>query len=295
MSGGARWFNAVLLVLASSALSGCFLWTSAGDGDTLRERADESDVRISALEKRLAAEREAITEELTTKLATKSSELEDLLDRATKVVQRNSADVTVEVQQLRERLDALDGQIAELRNLNDSSRREIAAQRTEIEARITELRVKTGLESGLLPSDIPSNPRDLFAAAYRAYQRNVHEKARALFRVFIDRYREDADSDNAMYWRGMSFLAQDQAAAALGEFRAIFERYQQNPADAALDSIDEALFGMADAFYRMQECRDARTSLEALGRMQQAPAKLRDDARTKLRDIQRAPRGYCRN
>ncbi|MCZ7677246.1 MAG: hypothetical protein M5U28_00045 [Sandaracinaceae bacterium] len=58
------------------------------------------------------------------------------------------------------------------------------------------------------------------------------------------------------------------------------------------DAADDALLAMADAFYRLHACTDARTALEALIRAHPR-SPLLAQARQKLRDIQRAPRGYC--
>jgi TolA-binding protein len=58
------------------------------------------------------------------------------------------------------------------------------------------------------------------------------------------------------------------------------------------DAADDALVGMADAFYRLHACTDARTALEAMIRAHPRSPRIQD-ARRKLREVQRAPRGYC--
>jgi hypothetical protein len=49
---------------------------------------------------------------------------------------------------------------------------------------------------------------------------------------------------------------------------------------------------MADAFYRLHACDDARTALETIQRSHPRSPQAAE-ARTRLRDIQRAPAGYC--
>ncbi|MDW8363053.1 MAG: tetratricopeptide repeat protein [Myxococcales bacterium] len=264
------------------ASSGCFLWTSASEGEALRQRTQEAERRLAALEKRIEEDRSALVAEL----RERSAELSALVDRATQVVTRNSADVTVEVQQLRERLDALEGRIAEVRHATDSQRSEWQAARAEIEARIDQVAIKAGLDVPLRPGDVPESRTDHYAAAYRAYQGAARGPARALFREYIRRYPRDDNADNAQYWIGMTYVAQERPAAALAEFRRVLSEYPSG------DALDETLFEMGEAFLRMRACTDARAAWQGLVD-NQPDSPLRDRARNRLRELQRMPRGQC--
>jgi hypothetical protein len=58
------------------------------------------------------------------------------------------------------------------------------------------------------------------------------------------------------------------------------------------DAVDETLLDLADAFWQMHACTDARAALEALIQ-NHADSPLADRARAKLREIRRARPADC--
>ena len=85
---------ALVLVIASAALSAC--WTSASDGDALR-------ARVRDIEEGQASQREGLQGEIAN-AQTKMAQLEEVLGRATTVVQRASADTGAQVDQLQQQV-----------------------------------------------------------------------------------------------------------------------------------------------------------------------------------------------
>ena len=80
----------------------------------------------------------------------------------------------------------------------------------------------------------------------------------ALARAYVERYPKDDHADNAQYMIGSSYLKQDQAAAALGEFQKVLSTYRKG------DALDKTLYDMAQAFLQVRSCNDAGTALKAL-------------------------------
>ena len=269
--------NALVLALASSLLGGCFLWTTRGEGEAHEER-------LQALETGIETERAELTASIT-KAKTRMAELEGLIERATAVVTRNSADMGLEVQQLREQIARLEGQIAELRNELDQTRRQMDEQRQQYEKVLKQ--ASTG-EMTLEPNDIPQDRSAHFAAAYRAFQDSQWLKSRALFRAFVETYPQDDQADEAQYWLAMTYMRQGRPATALGEFRKVLSQWPRGTA------VPVALLDMAEAFFELQACNDARAALEALIRGH-ARSPLVPRARAKLREIENAPAGHCRS
>lgn len=275
---GSRVSQAAVLALCSASLTGCFLWTTRGEGNELREEAEERDRRVETLEKGMRADREELQQKL--------AQLEEVLQQATKVVTRNSADLGLEVERLRAQLSTLEGQIAEVRNRAEATHRDFATSRSELERRITIIARKAGVDVTLSDSEIPADRGQHYNAGQSAFDAGQWSLARSLFREYVSRYPQDERADDAQYRVGAAFLREDQSASALGAFRKVITDYPQS------DSVDEALFDMADAFYRLHACTDARTALEAL--IQGQPrSPLVGRARTKLRQVQSAPAGYC--
>lgn len=272
-----KWPLAIVLCGGlATAMSGC--WTSAEAGQRLRDQAVERDRRISSLENEARANRS----ELSAKLA----QLEVVLQKATEVLTRSSADRGAQVDQLQERLAALEGQLAELRNSFDRTSQQTSSRTDELAGKIDQMARKVGIDMPLPAAEIPPDKGAHFATALTAYKAGEHSKARALFREYITRYPTDALADDALYWVGTSYLAEGKPATALGEFRKVIAEYSRG------DAVDGALLNMAEAFYQLHACTDAKSALEALLR-RKVSKDVQRSAKEKLTTIKQAPAKYC--
>ncbi|HEY2733569.1 MAG TPA: tetratricopeptide repeat protein, partial [Polyangiales bacterium] len=100
------------------------------------------------------------------------------------------------------------------------------------------------------------------------------------------RYADDVKAGDAQYWVGATYLVQNKPATALGEYRKVIALYPKSAA------VDTALYGMADAFFRLHACTDAKGALDALSKRK--PSKALDDRVKQLhRAITESPKGYC--
>jgi len=141
-------------------------------------------------------------------------------------------------------------------------------------------------EITLDPTQIPADKTAHFAAAYDAYKAAEHEKSRALFKEYLTRYPTDDKAGDAQYWIGASYLVQNKPATALGEYRKVISQYPKSPA------VDTALYGMADAFFRLHACTDAKGAIEAL--IKRKPSKaLEDRAKQLSRALKEVAKDYC--
>lgn len=282
-----RSWKIAVLALLSAGLAGCFLWTSAGHGSDLDETTAAHAARLTTLETAQATTRAQFEAEVTRAQAART-ELEGVLEQATQVLRRNSADTGAQVQEMQTQLAALEGQLAEMRNANEQLTRQLAQQRGEMDERITQVARKAGIDMPVSASEIPADPSEHYAAAYRAYQANDYSRARALFREYVTRHGNTDQADNAQYWIGASYLAEGRPATALGELAKVLRDY------ASGDAVDETLLDMGEAYWRQHACNDARAALEGLIRTQ-ASSPLVGRARDRLREFQRPARGYCTN
>lgn len=267
---------ALTLVAASAGLSAC--WTSAADGESLRRRVRE-----------LETGQETQREELRTELAnaqTKVADLEEVLDRATKLVTRNSADTGAHVEQLQQQVMALEGQLAELRNELSRRQQQEQERQTALDQQLAKIARAAGVDLAIDESQIPAGADEHWAEAERAWTQREFSRARALYRVFITRHREDQRVDDAQYRIGASYLEENRPATALGELQRVIAEHREG------DAADDALLGMARAFYALHACSDARTTINALIRAHPR-SPLLGDARALLRTVNGAPRGYC--
>lgn len=261
---------------------GCF---PKAEGDRLVREARDREERIVALEQGIEAQRAAMDESLG-QAQTKMRELEELLERATQVVTRNSADLGTEVTQLREELQGLRGELAEIQQSVVGNSQRMTEQQRLFEERIEVVARRAGVDMPVDESQIPDDRDAHFAAANAALERDEHSVARALFREFVSRYADDEHADDALYAMGHSYLEQGQARSALAQFRAVLSRYPRG------DAVDRTLFDMGEAFYRLHACDDALSALNALLQAHR-DSPLAAETRTKIREIRRSPSGYC--
>jgi len=262
-------------VFMLSALPGCFLWTTSGEGDQLRDDVASQSVRVQKLEEAQNAQLEQL-KQAEAKAQKSIGELEGVIERATSVVQRNSADVTVTVSELQTKLSMVDGRIAELEHAVEKLESSLQSQAS----------AQPGQPAEPSAAQVPADKTEHYALAYRSYSDRDFNKARGLFRAYLERYPSDAQSDNAQYWIGASYLVENRPATALAELRKVIENHRSG------DAVDEALLDMAEGFYRLRACSDAKTTLDTLIKTQ-AKSPLADKAKQKLKDLKKVPKNYC--
>lgn len=273
-----RTVSLVMVALIASALSGCFLWTTTEQGVDLTRRMDAIEGRVTSVEP-MRGELDAVK--------TQVSSLEEIRHRA-EVVTQTSADTGAEVETLAQRIAMQDGTIAELQHELERMQQELVEQQTDYESRMKKLARRSGVDMPLADTEVPAGADENFHAAQTAYEAREFSTARALYRAFISRHHDDARADDAQYYVGQSYLLEDRPATALGELRHVVADY------ATGDRVPYALLSMSDAFYRLHACTDATTSLQTLIRgFPHAP--VITDARSRLRDVQHAPTGYCQD
>ncbi len=261
-----------------SALGGCFLWTSAGQGEQLRFELEAEKGRLQRLEEAQNAQLEQLRQ-AETKAQESIEQLEGVIERATSVVQRNSADVTVQVSELETKLAVAEGRLAELQYTVE----ELKKAQSEVKATAA----TGGATNPAAEEDvIPADKSEHYSAAYRAYTERDYAKARTLFRAYVERYKTDTQADNAQYWIGASYLLENRPATALAELRKVIESYRSG------DAVDESLLDMAEAFYRLKACSDAKTTLDTLIKTQ-TTSPLIAKAKEKLAAIKKLGSDYC--
>lgn len=237
----------------------------------MREAAQASDQRLEQLEARQKADRD--------ELAAKVAKLEQVLENATQLLTRGSADALSELGQVREQVATQEGRNAELQHQIESVSADLAALRSELDKRAPTVAPEQQLK-------VPENATGHFDAAYKAYGDGNYTEARGLFREYLKRYPQDPKAGNAQYWIGASYHQEGKPATALGEYRKVITHYTESTA------VNVALFGMADAFFRLHACSDAKSALETL--LRRAPdAALNDRAKKLLKEIKKAPAAEC--
>ncbi len=108
-----------------------------------------------------------------------------------------------------------------------------------------------GVTSGGGPSPETGDGDDaamaLFNSAYRAYTNKQYAVALEQFSQFARDYSSHHFADNALFWRGESYLAGGQMLRAIGEFERMISRYPQS------DKVPSALYRMGFVYDKLRD------------------------------------------
>jgi TolA-binding protein len=235
------------------AQTGCFLWTTRDDGETLKIQSKALEDRLAKIEGDSAAERARLTEMIETARA-KIAELEETLSKATRVLARNSADFGAEMETVKDQLRASDGAVAELQHEVET----VAAAAEEANRKVVDFALAAGLDLPVDAAKVPDKPKDHFEMIQASHDAGRYGEARELAKLFLQRYPKDEAADDVQFLVARSFVAQKRWAKALGALRQFSDDYPKS----AL--VPEALYEMASAFFQLGDCTDARVLVDTI-------------------------------
>jgi tol-pal system protein YbgF len=208
------------------------------------------------------------------------AKLREVLDQATNLVQRNSADLGVQVQKLQTDLAGLIGKTEEISHTLDSVSKQFGEYRAQTDVKLEGLTTKAGTATA---PPAPEDKDKLFDEAYKRYQAGQFEESRRLFRTFVTRYGRDDRADNAQYWLGQSYYEERKYAAAIAEFKKVLDNFPRG------DATDLAMFGMALSFIELKYCTEGEAYLQDL--LKRFPTStLKDKAQKKIKEVKKVKR-----
>jgi tol-pal system protein YbgF len=156
---------------------------------------------------------------------------------------RSNAEMTARMTQLQERFQGTQGNVEEASYRMDRLAQQINDLRRDLEALRAALRAGAPPGSvGSIPSEevtvqpgagSGSDPLELYAAAYRDYQRGNYDLAISGFREFLEENAQSDLADNAAYWIGESFFSQKKYREAVQQFDEVISRYPRSDKVAA--------------------------------------------------------------
>lgn len=225
-------------VLLASA-PGCFWVTTKSEGDTLRKNVKDLDSRVSTKEKQFDD---------------KVDELQKVLDDATKLLKRNSADLGADVDQLRNDVRIANGLVSAINNQMAELKASLEAQKKDSETRIAALEARLGsVESGKPTAS--TSAEDLWKLGSTAFEAQRFNEALDLFKRLLATYPAHDRADDAQYFRGQSYTNLKDWDSAIREYQRLYEKYP----DSAL--ADDGLYFAALAAETLKNCSEARTYL----------------------------------
>jgi tol-pal system protein YbgF len=247
----------VLVVIAS----GC---VTTGEGDKMRADISQLRERVDAMDRRDVEINEQV------------ARLRTVLDQATGLLSRNSADLGTKVAKNETDLGALTGQLEEAKHLIEDLQKRINDQ----QARLGGVEQTTNKIVDKVAPSIPEDKESLWREAQTRLNGGMRDDARRFFRAFIQRFPQDARAPQAQIFLGQSFAVEGKHTQAAAEFQKVLDTYKNAPEQP------EAMWLLAQSFVELKFCGDARVLLQDLEKRYPRSSRVKD-VKVKLRELQK--------
>lgn len=264
-------------VLGAIALLG--LWAPPGcvtstEGEKMQSSIDALRTRLDEIDKRDREYKEQVIR------------LRKVLDEATALLTRNSADVGAKAAKAEQDIQAIQGRIEELAHNVDLENRQAVEARTQFEGRFAALEQTQSKIVDRVAPEMPSDKDQLWAQAGQRLSSGQRDDGRRFYRVFIQRFPQDPRASQAHLAIGMSFVQESKFPNAAAEFQKVLQDYPASP------EVPEAMWQLSLSFVQLKFCGDARALLGDL--VKRFPKSVRaGDARNELKSIAKLPKSSC--
>ncbi len=221
------------------AAPGCFWVTTKSEGDTLRRDVKDLDSRVGAKEKQFDS---------------KVVELQKVLDDATRLLKRNSADLGADVDQLRNDVRIANGLVSAINNQMAEMKAALEAQKKDSDTRLAALEGRVGtVESGKPTAS--TSAEELWKLGSAAFEAQRFNDSLEMFKRLLQSFPTHDRADDAQYFRGQSYTNLKEWDSAIREYQRLFDKFPDSPL------ADDGLYFAALAAETLKNCSEARTYL----------------------------------
>jgi tol-pal system protein YbgF len=248
------------VVLLAVAATGC---VSSGDIELLHREITDVSRDVQRLGQQTSGKQD---------LQSMSRELGEQSDRLLK----SNADIQLQLQQLREQIEALQASLEVTVQRLDALSNELAATRERLAPPPPAAGANQAAPS--TPGG-PSEPAQLYTTAYEDYLRGNFDLALQGFGEYLKRYPDTDLADNALYWVGECHYSKRDFPKAIETFTELLNRYKtSDKAGAALlkkglayleaGDRSQAVINLQYVLYEYpgsKEAELARSKLQSLG------------------------------
>jgi TolA-binding protein len=264
-----------LVVLALAALAplgaGC---VTSGEGEKMQAEIRDLRVRLDDIDKRDKEYKEQVVR------------LKKVLDEATSLLTRNSADVGAKVAKAEQDIAAMQGRLEEMSHAEEIQSRQLADENQHLETRVAGLEATQTKVLDKVAPTMPDDKDQLWTQAAQRLSSGQRDEGRRFYRVFAQRFPSDPRAPQAFLAIGMSFVQEQKFANAVAEFNTVIQKFPASP------EVPEAMWQLSHAFVQLHFCTDARSLLGDL--MKRYPKSSRAaDAKSELKTIAKLPKSAC--
>jgi TolA-binding protein len=263
-----------LLLAAFLSASGAFACMTTGEGEKMRGDIASLRSKLDEIEKRDKDYKEQVVR------------LRTVLDQATKLLTRNSADVGAKAAKAEQDIAVLQGRIEELTHTLEQQSRQSVDERNRLETRLAALEQTANKIVDKVAPTMPDDKEQLWQQAAQRLASGQRDDGRRFYRVFIQRFPADPRAAQAYLAIGMSFIQESKFPNAAAEFQKVLTVYPSAP------EVPEAMWQLSLAFVQLHFCTDARSLLgDLVKRYPRSPRA--NDAKTELKTIAKLPKSSC--
>ncbi|MDB4970687.1 MAG: hypothetical protein JWN44_6376 [Myxococcales bacterium] len=235
------------VVLMAASVSGCFAFVTKEEGRELKAQIEEV--------KTLSAKNEVRAAELAKELDEQLKRLRTVVDEATKVVTRNSADVGLNVQKLQTDVAQLTGRIDDIQHAQDALTKQFQDYRAASDTKLEQL---VNASPSAKNPPMPETPDALFAEGEKRIAAQQFTDARRLFEGFVNRYPQDPRASRAQYQIGEAYAGEKRYANAIGAYTKVVDNFPKS------EVVPDAMYKNGLAFYSLKYCGDAKVYFQEL-------------------------------
>lgn len=237
----------VLALSSLCLLGGCFAFMTKQEGKELGDKIEEV--------RNMSAKNEVRAGELAKQMDDQLKRLKEVVDEATKVVTRNSADVGLTVQKLQNDLAQLTGRIDDLQHASDALTKQFQDYRAASDTKLESL---TNTMTAAKSPPMPETPDAMFAEGEKRLAAQQWADARRLFEAFTNRYATDARAARAQYDIGEAYMGEKRFANAIGAYTKVVDNFPKS------EIVPDAMYRNGTAFYALKYCSDAKVYFQEL-------------------------------
>jgi TolA-binding protein len=262
------------LALAALAPPAC---VTTKEGEKMRADIADLRTRLDDIDKRDKQYKEQVVR------------LRKVLDEATALLTRNSADVGAKAAKAEQDIAALQGRLEEMSHgfeQQAQQNRQAADDRNRLETRLATLeQTQTKIVDKVAPA-LPDDKDQLWQQAGQRLAGGQRDEGRRFYRVFIQRFPQDPRAAQAYINIGLSFVQESKFPNAAAEFQKVLDAYPR------ASEVPEAMWQLSLAFLQLHFCTDARSLLGDLVKRYPKSARA-PDARNQLKTITKLPKTAC--
>jgi TolA-binding protein len=247
-----------LLVIGGSAC------VTSGEGDKMQADIAKLRERVDAMDRRDVDINEQVTR------------LRKVLDEATGLLKRNSADLGTKVAKNETDLAAVTGQLEEAKHLLEELQKKVNDQ----QGRLDGIATTTNRIVDTVAPTIPDDKESLWREAQNKMNSGRRDDGRRFYVAFLQRFPQDPRAPQARIALGQSYAAEGKHTQAAAEFQKVLDSYKNAP------EVPEAMWLLGQSFVELKFCSDARVLLQDLEKRYPRSPRVKD-VRVKLRELQK--------